>query len=188
MATSEVSICNEALISLGEDTIISLTDNTKRARTCNALYASKRDSLLRSHPWKFAIRRVSLAADAATPLNEFDAQFSLPSDCLRFLDIYPGSGQVPYRLEGQKILASESELEIKYIQQITDVTKMDMSFREALSALMAREMVVPLVNSDSKLRAMAELFEMKIGEARFVGAIEDDLYTIEAEEWLLARE
>jgi len=186
VATSEVGICNEALISIGEDTILALTDNTKRARTCNALYASKRDYLLRSHPWRFAIRRVSIAPDVATPAFEYDAQFSLPADCLRFLELYPST--LSYRIEKRKILCDEDSLEIKYIQQITDVTQMDASFRESLSALLAREMVIPLINSDSKLRAMAELFDMKITEARFVGSIEDDLYTMETDEWLLARE
>jgi len=186
MADSETAICNEALIPLGEDTIISLDDNNKRARLCKAIYASKRDWLLRHHPWKFAITRVTLAADVDTPDSEFDAQFTLPSDCLRFLSIYPPD-TIPYRIEGRKILCSETALSIKYIKQVTDILIMDQSFKEALSALIARELCIPLIDSTSKLKAMAELFEMKVADARFVGAIEDDLYEIEANEWLYSR-
>ena len=54
MAT-EVSICSNALRKLGDDPITSLTEDTERARLCNAFYNTARDSLLRSHPWNFAI-------------------------------------------------------------------------------------------------------------------------------------
>ena len=59
MAT-EVSICSNALRQLGDDPITSLTDDTERARLCNALYPDARDSVLRSHPFNFSITRASL--------------------------------------------------------------------------------------------------------------------------------
>ena len=59
MAT-EVSICANALRRLGDDPITSLTDDTERARLCNAFYEDARDACLRSHPWNFAITRASL--------------------------------------------------------------------------------------------------------------------------------
>ena len=54
MAT-EVSICSNALRKLGDSPITALTEDTERARLCNALYEPARDSLLRSHAWNFAI-------------------------------------------------------------------------------------------------------------------------------------
>jgi len=60
MAT-EVSICSNALRRLGDDPITSLTDDTERARLCNAFYQDSRDLVLRSHPWNFAITRASTA-------------------------------------------------------------------------------------------------------------------------------
>jgi len=56
MATA-VSICSNALRKLGDDPITSLTDDTERARLCNAFYEPTRDAVLRSHPWNFAIER-----------------------------------------------------------------------------------------------------------------------------------
>jgi len=58
MAASDVIICNKALLELGEEPITLLTDTNKRAEKCNLIYASVRDSLLSSHPWKFALKRV----------------------------------------------------------------------------------------------------------------------------------
>ena len=86
MAT-EVSICSNALRRLGDSPITSLSDDTERARLCNALYEPARDSLLRSHAFNFSITRASLAKSATTPAFEFANQFILPTDpfCLRVL-------------------------------------------------------------------------------------------------------
>ena len=47
---SVVDICNGALNQLGASTILSLTEDSKNARLCNARYTQVRDSLFRSHP------------------------------------------------------------------------------------------------------------------------------------------
>ena len=43
---SEVGICSNALRKLGDDPITSLTDDTERARLCNAFYTDARDAVL----------------------------------------------------------------------------------------------------------------------------------------------
>ena len=88
MAT-EVSICANALRRLGDDPITSLTDDTERARLCNAFYTDARDAVLRSHPWNFAITRTSLAKLSDAPAYGFNYQYSLPTDpyCLRVLEM-----------------------------------------------------------------------------------------------------
>ena len=66
MAT-KVSICSNALLLLGDKTINSLDEGTDRASLASNLYDSVRDSLLRSHPWNCAVKRVILAPDTETP-------------------------------------------------------------------------------------------------------------------------
>ena len=89
MATSDVAICNLALTYLGDSSITALTDNTDRARACNAHYANCRDQVLRMHPWNSSLVRVSLAALADSPAWEWSYQFTLPKDtyCLRELEV-----------------------------------------------------------------------------------------------------
>ena len=88
MAT-EVSICSNALRRLGDDPITSLTDDTERARLCNAFYVPARDLVLRSHPWNFAVTRATLAQLSDTPAYEYSYQYALPNDpyCLRVLSM-----------------------------------------------------------------------------------------------------
>ena len=183
--SSEVEICNEALTSLGENPILSLTDDIKAARLCNLKYEAKRDYLLRRYIWNFATQRATLSSDVATPEYGFSAQFTLPSDCIQFREIYPIS--VPYKIEKNKILCDESILYIKYTYRVTDPNSMDATFKEALSALLSRELAIPLSDSVSLFKQMDELYEVKLSEARFAGSIEQDLECIEATEWINAR-
>ena len=48
---SIVDINNAALNQLGASTILSLTEDSKNARICNARYTQIRDAVFRSHPW-----------------------------------------------------------------------------------------------------------------------------------------
>ena len=52
---SEVDLCNNALGQLGEDSITSLDDNSKKARLCKRFYPDARDTVLRAYPWRCAI-------------------------------------------------------------------------------------------------------------------------------------
>lgn len=182
---SIVGICNNALIMLGENVITSLEDNNKPARTLNAIYENKRDYLFRKYQWKFAIKRITLSSDVTTPEFEYDYQFTLPSDCIQFLELYPD--YISYRIEKNKILCGETTLYIKYTQRITDPNEMDSTFREALAALLARETAIPLTDSLRKQNKMDELFEDKLADARFSNSIEDDLEEVKADDWLTQR-
>lgn len=66
MASSDVAICNSALIKLGVAEITSLSQNVKRAQLCDEQYPKVRDELLRNHVWNFAIKRKVLALDSFT--------------------------------------------------------------------------------------------------------------------------
>jgi hypothetical protein len=62
MAITNVSICNMALISLGQTTITALTDENENARRCNAIYEQVRNDLMVKHPWNFCIKRADLVS------------------------------------------------------------------------------------------------------------------------------
>lgn len=182
---SETSICNASLIKVGEPTILTLDDDKKSARTLKEIYPEKRDTMLRSHLWKFAIKRTTLAPDVETPEFGFKAQFTLPTDNLRVLKV-DISGE-RYKIEGNKLLCNLEAIPLLYIWRVEDANLMDPTFREALSSLLAREISFPICDSKDKYEKMDERYEDDIGLARMVGAMEDDLESIEADEWLWSR-
>ena len=58
MATSEVQIVNNALVKIGANAIISLTENSEAARAANVIFEQVRDASIRDHIWNFSERRV----------------------------------------------------------------------------------------------------------------------------------
>lgn len=190
MATSKVAICNSALAKLGVDFISDLTDETKAAILCNEQYDKKRQQLLRAHPWNFAIKRVSLAKTATTPEFEFDNEFQLPSDCLRVLKI-DDEGYIPnyptWVIEGDKLLSSLDTVKIKYIADIEDVGLFDENFTEALAFLIASDLSYALVQSASLSKAMLELHDRVLRDARSFDAQEGTPEDLGADRWTSSR-
>tara|TARA_R100000995_G_scaffold40099_1_gene18579 strand:- start:12 stop:590 length:579 start_codon:yes stop_codon:yes gene_type:complete len=182
MAT-EVSICSNALRKLGDDPITSLTEDTERARLCNAFYESSRDSLLRSHPWNFAITRATLAQLSTTPAYGFAYQYALPTDpyCLRVLEME--YQDYIFKIEnlatvGRVLLSDESTAKILYIGRITDTALFDSLFVDTLTAHLALKLAYPITNSVTLQAQMQKLYQAKLSEARSVDGQEgfiDDL-------------
>jgi len=167
---SVVDICNGALNQLGASTILSLTEDSKNARLCNARYTQVRDSLFRSHPWNCIQKRVQLASDTDTPAWGFSYQFTLPSDCLRVLNIE--NYDYDYKVEGRKIVANIATMKILYIARIEDPNQYDEILRETLSAALGADIAYAITSSNPVAQNMYTLFQAKLREARFVDATE----------------
>ena len=175
---SIVDICNGALNQLGATTILTLTEDSKNARLCNARYTQVRDALFRSHPWNCLQKRVELAADTATPAWGFSSQFTLPTDCLRLLRILDYDSD--HKVEGRKILTDASSMKILYVARITDPNEYDELLRETLSAALAADIAYAITSSNPVAVNMYNLYKEKLKEARFVDATEGQ--NIEQEE------
>ena len=171
MAT-EVSICSNALRKLGDDPITSLSDDTERARLCNAFYASTRDSVLRSHSWNFAITRATLSKLTSTPAFDYASEFTLPTDpyCLRVLKME--YDDLEFKVEGRKLLCNEETAKILYIGQIKDTAQYDPMFTEVLTARLAAELAYSITGSNSLTKQMWDIHDEKLKEARSIDGLE----------------
>jgi len=182
MAT-EVSICANALRRLGDAPIVSLTDDTERARLCNAFYSEARDEVLRSHRWNFAISRQQLSQLSTTPLYQYSYQYALPTDpyCLRVLEME--YSDYVFKIEhlagtGRVLLTDEGTAKIIYIARVTDTAQFDSLFIDTLTAKMSVDLAYPVTGSVQLQQNMQKLFESKLREARSVDGQEgfiDDL-------------
>tara|TARA_Y100000385_G_scaffold280815_1_gene332571 strand:- start:103 stop:684 length:582 start_codon:yes stop_codon:yes gene_type:complete len=167
---SEVDICNGALNQLGASTILTLTEDSKNARLCNARYTQIRDSIFRSHLWNCLMKRVELAKDTETPSWGFSYQFTLPADCLRVVTIL--NYDYDYKIEGRKILANHGTVKIQYVARVTDPNQYDELLRETISAGLASDIAYAITSSNPVASNMIALFQDKLREARFVDATE----------------
>lgn len=183
--TSIVAIANNALAKIGANAITSLSENNEAARAINLVYTQLRNTVLRDHPWNFAIKRAVLALESEQPAFEWTYQFALPSDSLRVLHMELMSMQ--YEIEGRKLLTNESSAKIRYIAEIADPNQYDAMFIEAFSARLAAELAITLSDSNTMAQAMMESYNRKIADARSIDAQESGYRTLQTDGWLNSR-
>lgn len=190
MATSEVAICNSALLKLGSARITSLSDTSAQAVFMNEQYSKIRDDLLSSHPWNFAIKRVEVAQDVTAPAYGWAYRYVIPIDVLRILWIGQGTEELHYdewtREEGY-ILTDLSTLKIKYIAQITDVSQFPAFFSEALSWRLAQDYAWAATSSASLVAVIERTAEKRLKEARSYDAQENYPQLLHASDWVDVR-
>ena len=158
MALSETIICNMSLARIGTTRINNIdTDTSPEAIQCRTHYEQTRDALIRSHSWRFARARAELSQDAVDPPSEWDNQFILPNDYLRFRSIVEEEGYYSrhrrHALEGDRFLTNFSTVNMRYIKKVTDPTKFDPLFVEVLVLQLALKFTAGLAKTDPKLKA-----------------------------------
>lgn len=187
MATG-VSICSNALLMLGSQTINDFADqqNLDRARLCANLYPSQRDSMLRAHPWNCCIKRELLAPDADAPAFEWAYSFQLPADCLRVLEVGYGGYQINYLVEGRSILTNDPAVELRYVFR-NDESAWDAHLVDLMTISMAAVLAYPVTQSTSERDSREGKLMQAMRQAKAVDGQEDPPQTLGNEHLLAAR-
>lgn len=177
MATG-VSICSNALLMLGAQTINDFNEPVDRAKLAANLYPAIRDDLLRAHPWNCTIKRALLAPDATPPAFGYDNQFELPADFLRVLEVGQNGCQIDYLVEGRSILADATSLELRYVYLNEIENTWDASLVGLLTLAMASAMAYPITQSSALQAAFEQKLAMAKKVARAVDGQEDPPQTL----------
>ena len=170
MADSPVSICSNALRRIGASPITALTDDSDRARLCNALYTPTLRKLLRSSNWNFATLRVTLAELSDPPDFGYAHQFAVPTDplCLFIRETSLDEEGIPWEVElftsgatTQKVLVTDADaVAIVYIGLVTDTTLFDDAFAYLFETDLAFQLSYPITrNAQLTQTLQAELKE-----------------------------
>jgi hypothetical protein len=166
---SEVSICNQALMWLGQDAITSLQDNAKTAEWMRNNYPFIRDAVLESRMWTFATARyVSTTAD----MTEWGDWYvhGIPPDWLSVFRCYrQGSIYDPipieYRVEGGKVIVPYDTVWMWGVQGVTDTGKFTPLFVQALAARIAADAAAVFTENRQLASDMWTLSEVKLRDA-----------------------
>ncbi|MGO1271917.1 MAG: hypothetical protein ACTMK5_09050 [Pseudomonas helleri] len=188
MATG-VSICSNALLMLGAQTINDFADqlNLDRAKLCANLYPTVRDDMLRSHPWNCAIKRAVLAPDAVAPAFGYTHSFELPADFMRVLEVGTNGSQIDYLVEGRTIQADTIVLELRYVFRNEVENTWDSHLVKLVTLAMAAALAYPVTQSSALQQSFEQKLEMTLKRARAVDGQEDPPQTLGDERLLRAR-
>lgn len=196
---SQLQIVNLALIRIGEPRAASLSDNTQASEIISDIWDQVRDDELRRATWRFSIKRDTLAANVTVPDWDFEAEYDLPGDCIRMVQIsewYPGldlsdyrnSDTALYRIEGAKILArSSGALPVRYIERKTNPGEWDPSFCDAFSWRIAKELCERITESSSKYEKCDYGYRDALRMAKRANALEAPPDPIPDDSWLISR-
>lgn len=182
---SVVQLCTNALSLLGEQEILSLTDNTKRANLCNNHLPMARDAALEKMKPNFAKEYRSLSQLATAPAFKWDFGYQLPSDYITTVELRPK--RTDYEIVGDRLFTDETEALLIYIRRVTDTTLWTPLFVETMEYKLAA-LIAPVLKSDQAIAArMDQLFRLTALQAQTSDAQEESTKPIEADDLIIVR-
>ncbi|NIA72529.1 hypothetical protein HBA54_28470 [Pelagibius litoralis] len=183
-------LCNSALSKIGAARITALSEGSKNANLCAELYERCRDDLLRAHSWNFATARAKLAKKSDEPVFGYAAAFALPADWVRSIGAYnneAGLGFLDFKIEGGMLLSDAEDVYLRYVRRVEDVNLMPPDFREALAGLLARELAVPVAQSNTLEEKLEGRFRTRLRRARTTDGLEDRADPLPLGAWAAVR-
>jgi len=190
LITTEIDVINKALTLLGDRVISSRSENNERARVMDAIYDNTRDRILRECPWNFAVKRVKLSSSGTPVWGDYGYLYPLPTD---FLYMMETDGATDYTIEGGNILSDATNgvaggtLSIRYVSRVTDVSRMDPLFTEALAFRLAYDACEKITQSNTKKDYLYREYETTMARAKRYNGQEDNAYYYVQDEWIKAR-
>ena len=160
---SKTNIINQALTSIGADTVTSIDDGTENANVMLSLYPFCLKSILGECLWGFATKRYSLSTAGSTTMTWYHTSegesvvYSKPTDIIRIFGT--NDDYAKWRDEGSYIISDSSGLGIKYVYYDDDPSTYPASFVDAFIDLLAYQATFRIANSASNRNALFEKYE-----------------------------
>lgn len=151
---TKIKIISDALILLGEKPLSSLTEDRWGATVGSNLFERVYENELQSNRWRFAMKKEQLAQLVDVPLNEWQYAYQIPSDCLLPIGVYPSQ---PYEIYSDHVYSNANELEMDYMYK-PDITAVPRYFAQMLTYAMARDMAMPIKESQSAYSMAAQQY------------------------------
>jgi hypothetical protein len=176
--TSAVSICSNALLSLGDSPISDFNEANDRTRLVANLYAYKRDRVLRLHPWNCATKRVILSPDTDIPPFDWAYQFQLPDDWLRTVGVGLKTSPDEFLIEDRKILMNTNICRLRYIWRNDVEESWDALLVDAMTQVMISALTYAITKSTTKQASEEQIVQMVLKTARSVNGQEQPAQTL----------
>ena len=150
---TKIDLCSMALLKLGEKPIQSMSEDTAAAQLARTLFDSVTDTLIASHPWRFAMRTYTLTKTA-------DDDFIVPNDVLRIL-------QCPGQTQNGRIIAPQDTIEIVAISRVSPESYPSY-FISLVATKLAMDFCIPMTGNHTVFRMLAALYETEFQSAKFI--------------------
>lgn len=114
-------IYNDAILECGGELLATLTDDAKSRRLCDQVYPRLIGEMLETGSWKFAMRSISINADADLTVQfGYNNAFTLPDDWRRTYVVTNSPtldpvGSIDFMVDGRTLYANDSTLYCRFV-------------------------------------------------------------------------
>ncbi len=158
MATTQLSLYNEALLLVGERELTTLTDDVEARYRLDTAYENGVDYCLELVNPVFARKTNLLNVYAVSSVHAFDNVFTLPTDYINMVRAYSDEKlDQPisrYIIEGDELACNYQTIYLRYISNSYALTVWDKSFERVVVAYLAAE-IAPRIAPDDMERIEA---------------------------------
>ncbi len=169
MDQGRTGIINQALLYMGQDTILDPVGESKNAKLCAAVYDETLAEVLSGHPWSFAVMAARLQQLEEKPRDiRFAYAYQLPEDCGRILSVEAiqlqslwgenaASNTQPvaeYMVQGKSLVSNHQGLQIVYVRTNVRPHEMTPQFKNYFSAMIANRLHFKINGSTQGEQAM----------------------------------
>lgn len=173
MAT-DISICSNALLELGQTPISSFNDGTDKSRLAANLYPPNREAVLRSHTWNCCTARAQLAPLADGPAYGFAYRFLLPGDWGRTLKVgQAGDFSTDFRHEGRYLLSNSNALLLRYVRKTVSEGEFDSLLVDVLTARMKWKFTYAVTKSTALRDSNEREYLRVLQQAKSIDSMEE---------------
>lgn len=186
---SDLNICNQALLLLGQPSITTLntdTDDSKGVEYCARAYEACRVSLLSQTNWKFALEHAVLVEDPLISATITDGiwsyAYNLPSGFLRLVETSVREFEIS---AGYFWCNQKDDVAILFVSDV-DEAQMPVTFTSALAALIARDICFAMTGDPKLLDVLNGVYTQRLGIAK----VQDNqhMFMTDTEDpWITAR-
>lgn len=175
---SKMEIINLALANLSREPIQSLSEPNPEAFQLRVHWETALASVLRDHPWGFAMRRKPLAALAESPIG-FAYAYAYPQDCIQARRVLPARGGAPRHqaaipfeigrsLDGRHraILTDLPDAALEYTTMQVPCEEFDPQFVGALAWRLAAEISLAVHADPQTHQAAINTYSMQLQQAK----------------------
>ena len=186
---TDLDAANRALILIGVETVGSLSDHSKAARTMAGQIEPAKKTVLNEFPWTFANRIVPLTG-ASGSVAGYSNVFSKPSDALNISRVY-GSDNFKspseFRVVGSLIAANVSSGSVEYKAYVSDLDSWPQQIQECLVTRLASDVAITLTGNAQLSIALMQKYTALANHAAQTSVNEENIPTIRAGEYVNIR-
>jgi hypothetical protein len=186
--SSEIEVCNLALLKIGQNTISSFDDEIPQAQLCRYSYDQSKQSLLYQYPWSFATKEDGLTQIVERGNGEavprYKYVYSIPEAFLRLVSIYDGANREmtaftgckpAYEVQNARLMTDFNPCRIKYVFDLGIVTQMSPLFIDAMVCDLAIRMTKVFNDSSTYLQQLEQDFMITFEKAKIEDARQKQL-------------